>query len=81
MGQPFLEIKGIRYLTSGQAAILLGINQRTLLRWVKRSGEPGSAAILKQIVSMRDPISGFNYFREDSILDLRAQLLQTRPMS
>lgn len=71
---------GVRYLTSGLVAKLLGVNQRTVLRWVERAGKPKAPQLLKTLVVHQDPISGFTYFREDAVLALKQELMTSRPI-
>lgn len=80
MSERIYEIDGVRYLTSGQVAKHLGINQRTVIRWTDRSRKPRGAALLKQLVWIRDPVNGYRYFREDTILALQAHILIKRPI-
>lgn len=74
------QLNGVRYLSTGQVAKLLNVSQRTFLRWVARVGKPGAPKPLKDLVWIRDPASGFTYFRENSVLALRQRLQRTRPV-
>lgn len=77
---PIYLLDGVRYLSSGQVATLLKVDQRTVLRWVKRVSMPTAPKLLKTLVWIRDPISGFTYFSEKSILAFKHQLAISRPM-
>lgn len=79
MGATVYELGGVKYITSGQAAGILGIDQRTVLRWVERVRKGKCPKLLQRLVWMRDPVSGFTYFSEPSVMALRKELLRARP--
>lgn len=75
-------IGDVRYLTSGQVAKRLGINQRTVIRWTKLSkrANPTRRALLAQLRFVQDPISRIHYFEESCILELEKIALKKRPI-
>lgn len=73
-------LNGERYLTSGQVSEILGIDQRTVLRWIDRATKKGRCPeILKRLVWTRDPTNRFTYFREDTVREIQKTLVRTRP--
>lgn len=74
------EKDGVRLITSGRAAQLLGIHQRTVLRWIDRVHRPDTPRPLRKLVWFRDPVSGFTFFSEPSVLALQKLLKKTRPV-
>ncbi len=72
-------LDGHRYLSSGQVATLLKIDQRTALRWVARLQNGTAPEVLKALVWTQDPSNNFVYFREDTVLALKKVLDTHRP--
>ncbi len=80
MGATTYDLGGTRYLTSGQVAELLGIDQRTVLRWVERVRKGRCPELLRRLEWKRDPVNGFTYFTEKSVKEIRRELLLNRPV-
>jgi len=79
MGSAMYVLDGVRYLTSGEVAEMLKIDQRTVLRWVARASRGRCPELLKRLVWTRDPSNGFTYFQEASVLSIRTELMRHRP--
>lgn len=72
-------LEGYRYLSSGQVAVLLKIDARTVLRWVARLQKGNAPEVLKGLVWTQDPSNNFTYLREDTVLTLKSVLDTHRP--
>lgn len=76
------ELNGVRYLTTGQVAKLLGIHQRTVVRWAE--GKPTKNRTRQELLGklrvLRDPVSRWLYFEEKCVLELRDVILGNRPV-
>ena len=73
-------INGARYLTSGEVASRLGVAQRTVLRWANRAAKGNCPKLLQKLEMIKDPMTGFLYFKEQSVSKLAPFVLKKRPV-
>lgn len=67
-------IDGRRFLTTGEAASVLQVSGKTLIRWAEESGRSNRPA---RVEGFQDPISGRHYWSEVSVEGLHR--LMTNP--
>lgn len=72
-------LNGDRYLTTGQVAKLLDLNQRTVLLWSTRIRKGTAPEVLQALVWTQVPTNNRTYFREDTILAFKKVLDAHRP--
>jgi len=73
-------INGVRYLTTGEVATRLGVAQRTVLRWAQRAARGDCPELLQKLEAIKDPLTGFFYFKEASVAKLVPYVLRKRPV-
>lgn len=61
------------YLTPNEVANLLGVHRRTVIRWISQDND-----LLRKIKWFKDPLSGFTFFEEKSVILLKEQILQSK---
>jgi hypothetical protein len=72
-------IEGARYLTSTEVATRLGVAQRTVLRWAERLLRNADCPeLIQQLVVRKDPLTGFVYFKEQSVNRVVPHVLRKR---